>query len=62
MRTTPQIIRDRRAEIATAIETSESEDVVLVAGKGHEDYQQIGDQRFTYSDREVVRELLGEAA
>jgi len=35
---------------------------VLVAGKGHEDYQQVGDQRLAYSDRDTVRALLGEAA
>jgi len=35
---------------------------VLVAGKGHEDYQQIGDTRHPYSDRDTVRALLGLAA
>jgi UDP-N-acetylmuramoyl-L-alanyl-D-glutamate--2,6-diaminopimelate ligase len=39
-----------------------SEDVVLVAGKGHEDYQQIGEERRPYSDRDTVAALLKEAA
>ncbi|MFP5505309.1 MAG: hypothetical protein ACLGH6_03855 [Gammaproteobacteria bacterium] len=37
-----------------------SGDIVLVAGKGHEDYQQIGDRRLPYSDRDQVRALLGD--
>jgi UDP-N-acetylmuramoyl-L-alanyl-D-glutamate--2,6-diaminopimelate ligase len=62
MRTSPQVIRDRRAAIQTAIRGAAANDIVLVAGKGHEDYQQFGDQRFPYSDRETVQELIGEAA
>jgi UDP-N-acetylmuramoyl-L-alanyl-D-glutamate--2,6-diaminopimelate ligase len=62
MRTAPRIIRDRRNAIATAIEGATESDVVLIAGKGHEDYQQVGDERRPYSDRDTVRTLLGEAA
>jgi UDP-N-acetylmuramoyl-L-alanyl-D-glutamate--2,6-diaminopimelate ligase len=62
MRAAPRIIRDRRNAIATAIEGAMEGDIVLIAGKGHEDYQQVGDERFPYSDRETVRNLLGEAA
>jgi UDP-N-acetylmuramoyl-L-alanyl-D-glutamate--2,6-diaminopimelate ligase len=35
---------------------------VLIAGKGHEEYQQVGDERRPYSDRDSVRTLLGGAA
>jgi len=38
------------------------EDIVLVAGKGHEDYQQVGDERRPYSDRATVQEILEAAA
>jgi UDP-N-acetylmuramoyl-L-alanyl-D-glutamate--2,6-diaminopimelate ligase len=62
MRTVPKTIRDRRAAIAQAIVDAGSDDIVLVAGKGHEDYQLIGDTRISYSDRVVVRELLETAA
>ena len=58
MRAAPRILRDRRAAIATAIEGAQAGDIVLIAGKGHEDYQQVGDERRPYSDREVVRQLL----
>jgi UDP-N-acetylmuramoyl-L-alanyl-D-glutamate--2,6-diaminopimelate ligase len=62
MRAAPRIIRDRRNAIATAIEGAAGGDIVLIAGKGHEDYQQVGDERRPYSDRDTVRTLLGEAA
>ncbi len=58
----PRVIRDRRAAIAAALAAASTDDIVLVAGKGHEDYQQIGDTRLPYSDGQTVQELLGEAA
>jgi UDP-N-acetylmuramoyl-L-alanyl-D-glutamate--2,6-diaminopimelate ligase len=57
-----EVIADRAAAIRRAIEGAASGDVVLIAGKGHEDYQQIGDQRRPFSDRLEVRSVLGEAA
>jgi len=62
MRSKPRVIRDRRAAIATALADAAAQDVVLIAGKGHEDYQQVGDVRHPYSDRDTVRALLGLAA
>jgi UDP-N-acetylmuramoyl-L-alanyl-D-glutamate--2,6-diaminopimelate ligase len=62
MRMPARVIRDRRAATATAIAEAVAEDVVLIAGKGHEDYQQVGDARVPYSDRDTVRALLGLAA
>lgn len=58
----PRVIRERRAAIAAAVAEAGAQDVVLIAGKGHEEYQQIGDRRHPYSDRDAVRELLGVAA
>jgi UDP-N-acetylmuramoyl-L-alanyl-D-glutamate--2,6-diaminopimelate ligase len=52
---------DRRAAIAYAIAHAGAGDIVLVAGKGHEDYQLIGTERLPFSDAEVVTELLGGA-
>jgi UDP-N-acetylmuramoyl-L-alanyl-D-glutamate--2,6-diaminopimelate ligase len=51
--------RDRAQAIATALANSGHGDVVLVAGKGHETYQQFGDLRRAYSDRHQVQVLLG---
>lgn len=57
-----KVIHRRTQAISEAINGAVAGDIVLLAGKGHEDYQQIGDERFHFSDREVVAEILGEAA
>jgi UDP-N-acetylmuramoyl-L-alanyl-D-glutamate--2,6-diaminopimelate ligase len=54
------VVRDRGQAIATALANSRAGDVVLVAGKGHETYQQFGDLRRPYSDRQQVQALLAE--
>jgi UDP-N-acetylmuramoyl-L-alanyl-D-glutamate--2,6-diaminopimelate ligase len=48
---------DRRAAIALALRSAAPGDFVLIAGKGHEDYQLVGDRRLDFDDRVVVREL-----
>jgi UDP-N-acetylmuramoyl-L-alanyl-D-glutamate--2,6-diaminopimelate ligase len=52
------IIPAREQAIRYAIAKANEADIILVAGKGHEDYQQIGEQRIHYSDRELVATLL----
>jgi UDP-N-acetylmuramoyl-L-alanyl-D-glutamate--2,6-diaminopimelate ligase len=49
---------DRRAAIARALDMAHAGDAVLVAGKGHEDYQIFSDRTVHFDDREVVREEL----
>ncbi|MDH4069570.1 MAG: UDP-N-acetylmuramoyl-L-alanyl-D-glutamate--2,6-diaminopimelate ligase [Ignavibacteria bacterium] len=49
---------DRRKAIAQALEGAQAGDVVLIAGKGHETYQIIGDVRTELDDREEVRKFL----
>lgn len=49
---------DRRKGIAKAIELASPGDVIVIAGKGHEDYQIIGTTRHPFSDVETVKELL----
>jgi UDP-N-acetylmuramoyl-L-alanyl-D-glutamate--2,6-diaminopimelate ligase len=51
---------DRRAAIALALHIANPDDIVVIAGKGHEDYQLVGSQRLDFDDRVVVRELLGQ--
>ena len=52
------IQRDRAAAIAYAVEIAAPGDVVLVAGKGHESYQEIRGQRLPFSDAAAVRAAL----
>ena len=49
---------DRRAAIRLALRCARAGDIVLIAGKGHEDYQILGSKRIHFDDREVVREEL----
>lgn len=52
------VIFDRREAIMWALEMASARDVILIAGKGHEDYQIIGDEVLPFNDGVVVRELL----
>ncbi len=51
-------IVDRREAIRTACMMAQKGDVVLIAGKGHEDYQEIQGVKHHFDDREVVREIF----
>ena len=48
------IIKDRAEAIKDAVRISNSGDIILIAGKGHEDYQIIGTQKIHFNDKEVV--------
>jgi UDP-N-acetylmuramoyl-L-alanyl-D-glutamate--2,6-diaminopimelate ligase len=50
---------DRRKAIGIAIGAASAGDLVLIAGKGHEDYQILGANKIHFDDREVAREALG---
>lgn len=52
---------DRRAAIALALSAARPGDAVLIAGKGHEDYQIVGAEKFPFDDREEARRGLGAA-
>ncbi len=52
-------IVDRKEAIKTACMLAQKGDVILIAGKGHEDYQEIKGVKHHFDDREVVREIFG---
>ena len=56
------VLRDRREAIESAVAGAQPDDLVVVAGKGHEDYQIVGTETRRFSDRAVVREALGRGA
>lgn len=51
-------IEDRREAIKTAVMLSKKGDIILIAGKGHEDYQEIKGVKYHFDDAEVVTEIL----
>jgi UDP-N-acetylmuramoyl-L-alanyl-D-glutamate--2,6-diaminopimelate ligase len=58
----PRVIHDRAEAIGTALKEARAGDVVLIAGKGHEDYQIYGETRRSFSDRREAQRYLGVAA
>lgn len=52
-------IDDRRRAISLALDMAKPGDCLLIAGKGHESYQEFADTVFPFDDRQVVRELIG---
>lgn len=55
-----QVFVDRRTAIRFAVSNAAEQDVVLIAGKGHEDYQQVKDQRLPFNDVVEARLALRE--
>lgn len=55
-------VPDRREAITKAVERAETGDILLIAGKGHEEYQEIRGVRHSFSDREVVEAAIRERA
>ncbi|MDY6215707.1 UDP-N-acetylmuramoyl-L-alanyl-D-glutamate--2,6-diaminopimelate ligase [Actinobacillus porcinus] len=53
-----QFIHNREDAIKTAIQSADKNDVILVAGKGHEDYQIIGTEKHHFSDQETAKKYL----
>ncbi len=51
-------IPDRKTAIKTAIMMAEDNDIILIAGKGHETYQEINGKKSHFSDRETVEEII----
>jgi len=57
---TATVIRDRTSAVEHALRLAGPEDVVLLAGKGHEPYQIVGDEHVPYSDIDTAQRLLSE--
>jgi UDP-N-acetylmuramyl-tripeptide synthetase len=57
-----EILSDRRDAIFRAVTLAKAGDVVIIAGKGHENYQIVGNDKFHFDDREVAKEALARVA
>ena len=53
-----QLIEDREEAIRLALKSAQPGDIVLIAGKGHENYQIYGSKKIHFSDREVAQRIL----
>ncbi len=62
MNTSPRVIAERDEAIATAIAAANPGDVVLIAGKGHEEYQEVAGRRLPFSDVQCARLALAARA
>ncbi len=55
-----EVVEDREEAIKKGIELCKEGDILLIAGKGHEDYQILGDKRIHFDDKEISRKYLKE--
>jgi len=55
-----QVVEDRRAAITLAVTRAAPQDVVLIAGKGHEDYQDASGRKLPFLDADVARQALAQ--
>ena len=55
-----EIILDRREAIKKAISMTSKRDIVVLAGKGHETEQEIGNKKYPFDERKIVREIIEE--
>ena len=51
-------ITDRKEAIKTAVALADEEDIVLIAGKGHEKYQEIKGVKYPFDDKQVLKEMF----
>ena len=54
-----RVIPDRGSAVHEALKSASTDDVVLIAGKGHEDAQEINGKKNVFDDRDFVKKLLG---
>ena len=54
------VIENRKEAIRYALAAAQNDDVIMIAGKGHENYQEINGTKYHFDDKEIVEELLGE--
>ncbi len=56
-----EVIENRKKAIKKALEIAQKDDVILIAGKGHETYQILKDKTISFDEKKIIKELLGQA-
>ena len=56
------VIEDRKDAIEYACKIARPDDIVVIAGKGHEDYQEIKGKKYPMDERDLIRDILAEQA
>ena len=54
-----KIVEDRKKAIKEAIKVATKRDIIVLAGKGHEPYQEINGEKLPYDERIIVKEIIG---
>lgn len=54
-----KVVVDRTEAIKEAIEMATKLDIIVLAGKGHEPYQEINGKKYPYDERIIVKEIIG---
>ena len=54
-----EVIIDRKEAIKKAIKMANKSDIIVLAGKGHEPYQEINGEKFDFDERKIVKEIIG---
>ena len=57
-----RIVSERREAIGQALKEAKADDIVLIAGKGHETYQIFADERIDFNERKIIEEYCGSSA
>jgi UDP-N-acetylmuramoyl-L-alanyl-D-glutamate--2,6-diaminopimelate ligase len=55
---TGKVIPDRREAIKFALSIAQKDDIIILAGKGHETYQILGNEKFDFDEREIVKSFI----
>ena len=55
-----QVVTDRRSAILKVLGEASNKDTVLIAGKGHEEYQEINGKKYSFSDYKVVEDFVSQ--
>ena len=53
-----KVVVNRKEAIEQALDMAQTDDIVLIAGKGHETYQICGDQKIDFNERKIIQECL----